>query len=192
MNELLPSVPGRILLLVSPSDALETLFDRVALLALQGPLYVLDGGNAFQGYALSRALHRRAAAAPEGASAAAAAAMQRVMLSRAFTCYQMATLLTEETFAPQPVLVLDFLATFYDQTVHQRERRRLLKICIRRLEAMSRAYPVAVWVRQRSSIPEDALSFLDLLKNAAGRVWTPRLPPRPVPQERQLSLFPLS
>jgi hypothetical protein len=52
-------VSGRILLLVSPVSTLNTLFDLIARLALQNNLYILDGGNAFQGYTLASALRRR-------------------------------------------------------------------------------------------------------------------------------------
>jgi hypothetical protein len=97
--------------------------------------------------------------------------MQHVLLSRAFTCYQMAVLCTEETFALHPILALDFLATFYDQSVRSAERRRLLKACLCRLRVLSRSVPVMVWVRQRSTIPEEALDFLEIVKSAAGQIW---------------------
>src|SRR5512146_145933 len=77
-------VPHSISVLIAPAEAAWPLFERVAQLALQGPLLVLDGGNTFQGYALARALYRRS-------PAAAACALQRVLLSRVFTCYQMVT-----------------------------------------------------------------------------------------------------
>jgi hypothetical protein len=180
---------GRILLLVSPGDTLPALFELVARLALQDSLYVLDGGNTFQGYYLARALRRY--------TADIAAPMQRVLLSRAFTCYQMSALLDEDCFTPgspssrpAPILVLDFLSSFYDQGVRITDRRRLLTGCIRRLQILSRRAPVAVWVRQRSTVPEEALPFLEIVKNAAGQVWAP---PRPdaLPAPRQAELFSL-
>ena len=165
-THLIPSPPsGRILLLLAPDSATGALFEMVARLALQGPVYVLDGGNTFQGYPLARALRRHT---PD-----IAAVMQRVLLARAFTCYQMAALCTEEDFAPHPILVLDFLATFYDQGVRVAERRRLLKACLRRLDVLSRRAPVAVWVRQRAIIPQEAIGFLDIVQFAAGQVWRP-------------------
>ena len=83
---MLPSpVSGRILLLVAPDALAGHLFDMVARLALQGPLCVLDGGNTFQGYPLARALRQQ--------TRDIATPLRRVLLSRAFTCYQMAALL---------------------------------------------------------------------------------------------------
>ncbi len=224
-TNLLPSpVSGRILLLVAPDSLAGDLFEMVARLALQGSPYILDGGNTFQGYSLARALrrHTRDIAGP----------MQRVMLSRAFTCYQMSALfeglLAGGDFAscplrpaapehglpcplhpaapehglpcplhpaapehglPCPVLVLDFLGTFYDQDVRVTERRRLLRGCIQQLQTLARRTSVAVWVRQRSAVPQEALGFLDIVQDAAGQVWYP--PRRPVlPALKQAALFP--
>jgi hypothetical protein len=156
------------MLLITPDSTTGALFEMVARLAIQGPLYVLDGGNTFQGYPLARILRRYT---PD-----IAGVMQHVLLSRAFTCYQMAALCTEEEFAPHPILVLDFLATFYDQGVRVAERRRLLKICLRRLAILSQRVPVVVWVRQRAAIPEEAVGFLDIVQAAAGQTWRPERP----------------
>jgi hypothetical protein len=168
-TQIIPSPSsGRIMLLITPDSTMGALFEMVARLALQEPLYVLDGGNSFQGYPLARNLRQH--------TADIAAVMQRVLLSRAFTCYQMAALCTEETFGPHPILVLDFLATFYDQGVRAAERRRLLKICLRRLDQLSRRAPVVIWVRQRAAIPEEAVGFLDIVQAAAGQIWRPDRP----------------
>jgi hypothetical protein len=179
-KDILPSpVSGRILLLVSPTSTLDAIFEMVARLALQGPLSVLDGGNIFQGYTLARALRRH--------TDDIAAPMRRVMLSRAFTCYQVAAMLAESDFTAHPVLILDFLATFYDQSVNIADRRRLLSGSIRRLRAVSQHTPLVIWVRQRSAIPQEALPFLDVLQAAAGQVWVPpRMPSLPVPRQPPL------
>lgn len=168
-THIIPSPPaGGILLLLAPDAAAGALFEMLARLALQGPVYVLDGGNTFRGYSLARALRRTT---PD-----IAAPMHNVLLSRAFTCYQMAALCGEEEFAAHPILVLDFLATFYDQDVRAAERRRLLNACLRRLKLLSKNAPVAVWVRQRSTIPQEALGYLDIVLAAAGQVWRPASP----------------
>jgi hypothetical protein len=172
-------VSGRLLLLVTPASTLEALFEMVAHMALQGSLYVLDGGNAFQGYMLSRALRRQVVDITP--------ALKRVFLARVFTCYQMQTLLSEGDFSDRPVLVLDFLSTFYDQGVRVADRRRLLRESLGRLNQLSRRVPVAVWVRQRSVVPEEALSFLSLVRGSAGQVWMPE--PRPAAPVQQLSLI---
>jgi hypothetical protein len=99
----------------------------------------------------------------------------------------MHTLLSEGDFAARPVLVLDFLATFYDQGVRVADRRRLLRESLARLSHLSRKVPVAVWVRQCSVIPEEGLGFLSLVRGAAGQVWVPDS--LPVAPPRQPLLF---
>jgi hypothetical protein len=189
-TNLLPSpISGRFLLLVAPDALAGHLFEMIAYLALQGPLCVLDGGNMFQGYALARALRQQVRDIRPP--------LQRVLLSRAFTCYQMAALLdglrAKDDFSPQPVLVLDFLGSFYDQDIRIYERRRLLQACIRALQGLARRAPLAVWVRQRSSVPVEALNFLEMVQNAAGQIWyPPRVSPLvgALPTLRQAELFP--
>lgn len=166
------------MLLVTPDAVSGALFEMIARLALKGPVYALDGGNTFQGYTLARILRRQT---PD-----VAGVLRRVLLSRAFTCYQMAALCTEEEFAPHPILALDLLSTFYDQGVYAGERRRLLQQCLRSLQKLSRSVPVLVWVRQRATIPEEALSFLDIVRSAAGETWQPDRPALPAPAQRSL------
>lgn len=180
-THILPSPSsGQLMLIVSPSSMLDTLFEMVARLAVQGPLYVLDAGNTFQGYYLARALRRY--------SSDIATPMQRVMLSRAFTCYQIAAQLEETISDTQPILLLDFLSTFYDQGVRTADRRRLLNTCLRRLQSLSRRVPLAMWIRQRTVIPQEALSFLGTVQAAADVVWYP--PKRPaLPVMQQAALF---
>ena len=181
MNTSLPiPVAGRILLVVTPPAGIEPLLELMARLTEHGSVYALDGGNAFQGYRLAEIMRRRS---PEYA-----ALLARVMLTRVFTCYQMSALLSEEEFGPVPLLVLDFLATFYDQSVRAADRRRLLTGCLARLKRLSQRAPVVIWVRQRSAIPEEALAFLDVVRAAAGQVWSPPL--SRAPHWQQANLWP--
>lgn len=178
---------GQILLLVTPAASLSRLFELTASMALAGQLTVLDGGNCFQGYRLARAI--KCQLSGPDTDTAFDQALHNVLLSRVFTCYQMETLLSEGSFETAPILVLDFLATFYDQSVRVADRRRLLGNCLARLKVISKHAPVAVWVRQRSVIPQEGVSFLGQVRAAAGQVFTPA--PLPAPVIRQPALFPI-
>jgi hypothetical protein len=180
MNTSLPvPVTGRILLAVTPAAGIEPLLELTAHLAERGTLYVLDGGNTFQGYRLASILRRRS---PEYA-----ALLAKVMLARVFTCYQMSALLEEGEFGPVPLLLFDLLATFYDQSVRVADRRRLLNACLARLKRLSTRAPVVIWVPQRSAIPQEALGFLDVVQAAAGQTWAPAL--ARAPEWRQTGLW---
>jgi hypothetical protein len=158
--------PGHINLVITPYISGEAIFDLAARLALAGGLEVLDGGNTFNAYRAARALR--------GLDARAARALEATRLARAFTCYQVAAVLEEMAAAPRPglpLLVLDFLATFGDQSVALRERRRLLTLCLARLEQIASHRPVGVWVRKRTVAPVETLEFLARLERAAGQIW---------------------
>jgi hypothetical protein len=111
-------------------------------------------------------------------------ALQRIHLARAFTCYQVASLLSEVAVAQLPTLVTDLLETFYDENVSLPERRTLLTQCLQELQRLSRQAEVLI-----STLPPGAASQLDLfelLLAAADIRWTIEVP---APQSAQLNLF---
>ncbi len=112
------------------------MLELAARLALSGELRVLDGGNRFNVYPVARTIRRYS---PE-----LTAALARIRLARAFTCYQAAAMLAEMPAEPRPLLVIDLLATFYDESVNLNESRRLLAGCIPHLQRLSRCAPVVV------------------------------------------------
>ena len=160
---------GQTLLLVAPDTIAATLVELVARLALQGHMYVLDAGNSFQGYPLAHSLARYGAMWRRPCSASFSRGLSPV--TRWLPCF------LKKPLAPYPILILDFLSTFYDQGVRVAERQRLLQICLKQMDRLSRSAPLAVWVRQRRVIPQEGLAFLSQVEAAAGRVWRPeRLP----------------
>jgi hypothetical protein len=162
MNEMLVLYPTQLHLLVAPHRECRKMMTAFAVhLALAGPVRLLDGGNSFDGYGLARELRRRTSEHLD--------AMQRVWVSRAFTCYQVWTLLYETAAAPVSTLVLDLPNTFYDESVPLAERRRLLAACLEQLERLSRSATVAVSAALPTPGEQEAL--LSLLEEAAGRVW---------------------
>jgi hypothetical protein len=181
MHIIPPPDAGQILLAITPYVGGEAIFDLAARLALTGGLEVLDGGNTFNAYRAIRALR--------GLDARAAGALKATRLARAFTCYQVAAVLEEMAAAPRltlPLLVLDLLSTFGDQSVAIRERRRLLNLCIARLRRLAAHRPVGVWVRQRSVAPVETIEFLAHLERAAGRIWRLERPPSHEPFQGRL------
>src|SRR5512143_1050211 len=103
LSELLTGhiTPGKIALAVVPRRAIQPLLELAARLAQQAPLRVLDGGNCFNAYVVAVALRQQ--------TQDVEAALERIRVSRAFTCYQMVTLLDETPSAETPMatLVLD-------------------------------------------------------------------------------------
>jgi hypothetical protein len=102
-----------------------TMLAAIARLGEGGAVRILDGGNRFNAYTVARA----AAGKPE--------VLNRITVSRAFTCYQVLSLLESTPAVQVPFVVLDLLNTFYDESVQVGERKRLLRVCIAHLERLS-------------------------------------------------------
>jgi hypothetical protein len=193
--DLLPEpLTGKITLVVVSRRDIQPLLEMAARLALSAPLRVLDGGNCFNAYIVAQALRpasrlgcprqdRLLAQQARQQTQDVEAVLGRICVSRAFTCYQMVTLLDETPTAaiPAVTVVLDLLATFRDETVPMAERQRLLGHCLERLERLAAAAPMLVSASpdggppmsrphgQRQSPAGDEL--LVRLEKAADQVW---------------------
>ena len=150
----------------------------LAALALRGKVIVVDGGNCFDGYALARALRRR--------THNINMALQQVLLTRAFTCYQMMAMLTELPIDGTPVIILDMLSTFLDENVSFTKRLRLLENSLNLIRRISENAPVAVWARTRTTPTGEDEQFLTPLLETAHDIWQLQAPGIPT---HQLPLF---
>lgn len=175
MNTLLNPLPGDLLLVVAPHAGGAIMWDLIARLACRGALCLLDGGNRFDAYRCNLAIGH----ALGGQTAGLPAVLERIHLSRAFTCYQLVALLKDTPTRPVPTLILDLLSTFYDENVSAAESLRLLRICLAHLQRLNRLAPVAISVRPGP--PDSRPELLEAVLEAANQVWTlePNLPEPP-------------
>jgi hypothetical protein len=102
---------------------------------------VLDGANRFDPYVVS-SFAKKASILPESL-------LKRIRIARAFTCYQMATLVEEKLIAllrqeegisqtHKPwVILLGPITTFLDEDVPERETRPLFERMLRKMEEMA-------------------------------------------------------
>ena len=172
--DLIPTSQGGLYALLAPRHVgIRFITHLTAQLSLKGPVRVLDGGNCFQARALQRKLRRHGRDVYQ--------AVERVQVARAFTCFQMVALLSEQETLPMPTLVLDLLATFGDESVSERQSRRLLDQALSQLQRLSRPAPVIV-----SAPPLDpGDEWGQRLASTADQVWHYDTPP----SATQLSLF---
>ena len=173
MKALPETFPGRFLLLIAPHAASEGMLELAAHLAQRGPLWVMDCGNRFNAYILTRKLHRLQRGDLKQA-------LERVYVSRAFTCYQVTALLEQTPARTDPTLLIDLLDTFYDQSVPLGERRRLLEICLEHLQRLSQQAAVVASLRPPPPSQTDPSGLLDAVRAAADLVWYPEIPAEPV------------
>jgi hypothetical protein len=168
---LLPNLAaGQFMLAVLPRGSTKLVLNLVARQSRRAPLRVLDGGNRFNAYVVAQALRQQ--------TTDVEAALKRIYIARAFTCYQVVTLLHETLAAPLPTLVLDLLATFRDESVALEERRRLLRTCTTQLNRLADRAPLLV-----SATPQGAGAdeLLDVLEKSADQVWRFGPPPAVLP-----------
>ncbi len=101
---------------------------------------VLDGENRFNPYTVA-AFARKASLSPEGL-------LKRIRIARAFTCYQMATLMGEKLASSlrqdaisktqKPwIILLGPITTFLDEDVPEREVRPLFERSLRNIEILA-------------------------------------------------------
>jgi hypothetical protein len=167
----LPLKPHTLTALCAPHAAREEAAVLIAELAMQGAVRVLDGGNRFAGYRLMQQLRLRL---PDPMPA-----VRRVFVRRAFTCYQVCTLLEETPALPQPCLLLDLLATFQDENVLLAEASRLLERCLQHAARLAQEAPLLVTLSPPR--PSDRLCLVERLRSAAHNLYDLEpLPPAPL------------
>ena len=181
-SELALPLPNELLVVFGPHAMSGRMLDLSARLALRGPVYILDCGNRSNMYHVAKAL-RSLTDDPAGA-------LQNIRLSRAFTCYQVLSLL--EKLKPEPgipVLILDLLGTFLDESVKVDESVFIFKKALRCIKDTSRVTPVVTSAKPLLSISSPRLLLLGLLKQQATHVWEDLSLSPPAPVEFQPSLF---
>jgi hypothetical protein len=180
-NELTLPEPNQMYVVVGGRSAADRLFDLAARLAVFGRLLLLDCGNRSNPTPIVRGLRRLT---PDPARA-----LHNIQTARAFTCYQVAALLEETASQPvqRPVMVLDLLATFYDESVSLREGSRLLDQALRCITQIHRQAPVLVSVRPPLAEYPERKAFLEKVCQLSDVLWVEEFPQAPQPE--QLSFF---
>jgi hypothetical protein len=142
-------------LIISPSQ--KRLLIAIACLAHDIPLMVLDCGRQFDSSVVARAAHGRQEI------------IDRIKIQRAFTCYEAVKLLERTPAEKTPIVILDFLSTFYDENVKISTRKFLLENSLRHFQRLGHGAGLAVSVRP-SYVSEDALSLFERLQSTAPHI----------------------
>ena len=159
--------PGQIGLVVGPRAERTMMLELSAHLALRGPVRVLDGGNSYNALYVARYIRRHTAQLNE--------MLNRITVARAFTCYQVVSLLQQTAVSPHPTLILDLLSTFYDESVDLREAHRLLREAVSQLHRLRRLAPVIISLRPTPPHQTDRAGLSQPLEKIADHflIWEP-------------------
>ena len=136
MNLLPVLQTGKLIVLCGMDSARAESMTLIAELGLRGPVTILDGGNRYQPRKVALLLGRKTTDIRTAAN--------RLFGRRAFTCYEMNTLLGTTPSLLHPCVILDLLNTFYDDHVPIREAERLLKSCLDQIQRLGLSAPVVV------------------------------------------------
>mgnify|MGYP000981568085 CR=1 FL=1 len=177
------SLPNELLVVFGRHAGADLMLDLAARLSVNGFLYLLDCGNRSNMYRVAKTLHTL--------TNDPVTKLKNIRLSRAFTCYQVTALLEKLVSGTEraPVLVLDLLTTFMDESVQPAESRMLFDRTLENLLQLSQSMPVVVSAKPLLSISSSRFGLLEELKSHAFQVWEESVPPVPRSADVQLPLL---
>lgn len=160
-NELLRRLPRFGLLMRKQSSGAAELLPVVAELAVLGPVQVLDAGNHFDAIQVAYAIRH---ITPDLKTAS-----ENLQIVRAFTCIEVVKGL-QQVPAGAPLIILDLLATFYDEAVNDKRSTLLVEQCVAQIRRLAIAAPVVASVRDDRPASGPRSNLLALVRQAADLV----------------------
>lgn len=141
MNELLTLSPelssSRGLTLILTADkARAGITELIAARVLLGSLFVIAGSEWLPAFELTRTIRRKTLHVKQ--------ALDHLRVARTSTCYRLLDTIVNIPPPGEPILVLDFLHTFYDADIPLRVRLLKLRECCRHLKLLANERPVIV------------------------------------------------
>jgi len=163
-------------LLLTQDRARKSKTDLIATLILNGPLFVVSGDEWLPAFLLPRMVREQTTKVKE--------IMNRLRAVRASTCYRLFDSLANVPSRGEPILVMDFLHTFYDEDIPLRVRLFQLRECCRELARLAFYRPIIVTIQEMEA--KDYEKLIPALSPIADRTLT--LEPE-LEQIKQSALF---
>ncbi len=163
MNSLPILNHGSLVVVCGPHAASEQASVLAAQLALRSPVNVLDFGNRFQPYEVSRLLRQ--------STHEVSRCSKRIFIRRAFTCFQVQALLENTPALRQPYIILDLLSTFEDENTDLRQAGYVLEKCLLQIARLRQQAPIVLTLRLPSK-SEERDRFIEQVRDQADRVLT--------------------
>ena len=157
--------PGQIHLVVSHSSTPEKMLQFVSTVSLHQRLIILDCGNRSNMYTVAK-LIRPFTPDPVGI-------LNRIHLSRAFTCIQVLAMLKSTlALAPQePLVIMDLLTTFLDEDLALPDARALLARSLDYIQGLSQHAAVVISMRPLPPLAQNRAVLEEDLRAFAGTIW---------------------
>jgi hypothetical protein len=127
-------------LILTSNKARTSIAELIASVILVSPLFVIAGSEWLPAFALPRLVRRRTTRIKE--------TLSRLYTARVSTCYRLLDSLASTASMGEPILVLDFLHTFYDKDIPYLVRSYKLRKCYDELSRLAFYRPVIVMTQQ--------------------------------------------
>jgi hypothetical protein len=131
--------------------------ELIANLILSGPLFVIGGSEWLPAFELPRLVRRK--------TLEVKSVLSRLYTVRTSTCYRMLDSVSNKSSVGEPILVLDFLHTFYDADIPYSVRAYKLRKCYDELNRLAFYRSVIVMTREMQG--EEHETFSQTLCSAA-------------------------
>jgi len=148
-------------LLLTTDKARAGITELIAAEILRNPLFVISGSEWLPAFELTRIIRKRTLEVRE--------TLNRLYTVRASTCYRLLDSLVNIPLKGEPILVLDFLHTFYDPDVPVRVRFYKLRECCRHLKNLAFYRPTIVMTQEMQTA--DYEKFSPALLSVADKIF---------------------
>jgi hypothetical protein len=135
------------------------LTELIAALILHGPLFVVSASEWLPAFELTRLIRRQTHQVRQ--------TLNGLSSVRSSTCYRLLDSLAEISPTGRPILVIDFLHTFYDPDIPLPVRLRVLRKCCEHLQRLAFQRPVIVMTQ--TSQADEYPAFYNILAPIADK-----------------------
>jgi hypothetical protein len=136
--------------------------DLIAALVMKSPLFVVAASEWLPAYELTRIIRRKTIEVRQ--------TLNRLYSARASTCFRLFDSLANLPSNGEPILVLDFFHTFYDDDIPLSVRLFKLRQCCQELKRLAFYRPVIVMAEQM--LVEEYESFISVITPLANNTFT--------------------
>ncbi len=148
--------------------------DQITQCAMENSVWILDAGNCFNPYQITRQIRMQT---PQ-----VKAVLERIQVARAFTCFQVVTLLEQTRITQGSIFILWLLTTFADEMIQVGDRLRLLKQVDFQIDRLCQSAPITVTMNTTRFESDPIMDWVSQLQARAGKILVPEYTPdEPLP-----------
>ncbi len=151
--------------------------DLIIQCSVDSPVWILDAGNCFNPYQIVRQIR---AQTPH-----VKAVLERIQVARAFTCFQVISLLEQTQITQGSIFILRLLTTFVDEMIMMKDRLRLLKQVNSQIERLCQSVPLTITLDMARFESDPIMDWSSRLQARADKILLPEI----VPDHSPLTLF---